>query len=57
MTEELKLVLVPLTHDLVEFSAVCEHVCVLHLFACSSAWNVYHINPESILLFPCIWIY
>lgn len=39
MTEELKLVLATLMNDLVEFSASCEHVCVLHLFACSSAWN------------------
>lgn len=40
MIEELKLVLVPLTNDLVEFSASCEHVFMLRLFACSSAWNV-----------------
>ena len=40
MIGELKLVLVPLTNDLVEFSAFCEHVCMLHLFACSSAWNI-----------------
>lgn len=40
MIGELKLVLVPLTNGLVEFSAFCEHVCVLHLFACSSAGNI-----------------
>lgn len=37
MIEELKLVVVPLMNDSVEFSAICEHICVLHLFACSSA--------------------
>lgn len=40
MIEELKLVLATLMNDLVEFSASCEHVCALHLHACSSAWNV-----------------
>lgn len=37
MIQEPKLVLVPLMNDLVASSASCEHVCVLRLFACSSA--------------------
>lgn len=39
MIEELRLVLATLMNDLVEFSASCEHVCVLHSLACSSASN------------------